>query len=85
MYWSKGPDERDELRAELIINFSGMCLVRTVGDPAWWMGQLHQNDESIVCWGQYGTDLARRSTHSNFLPRIPRELRPAAGAAVSRA
>jgi len=59
VYWSKGPNERDELRAELIINFSGMCLVRTVGDPAWWMGQLHQNGESIVCWGHYGTDLAR--------------------------
>jgi hypothetical protein len=59
VYWSKGPHQRDELKAQLILNFGGMCLVRALGDPAWWMGQLNQSDGSIVCWSQYGTDLER--------------------------
>ena len=59
VYRTKGPHQVDELKAELILNFNGMCLVRAVGDPAWWMGQLKQSDGSIVCWSQYGTDLQR--------------------------
>ncbi len=49
----------EELKAEVIINFNGMCLVRAAGESAWWMGQLHDGDKSIVCWGQYGADLER--------------------------
>lgn len=57
---SYNPVARDYagLDAEVIIHLGGYCLLRTAGETSWWMGQLDKADGSIVCWGQYGDDLA---------------------------
>jgi hypothetical protein len=46
-----------ELHPDVIISFAGQCLLRSSGDPSWWMGEVDKTDGSIVCWGQYGDDL----------------------------
>ena len=46
-----------ELQPDVIISFAGQCLLRSFGDPSWWMGEVDKTDGSIVCWGQYGEDL----------------------------
>lgn len=44
------------LPAACILSFGGLCLVRSVGAPDWYMGLL-DHDGSITCWASYGTDL----------------------------
>jgi hypothetical protein len=46
-----------ELHPDVIISFAGQCLLRSSGDPSWWMGEVDKTDGSIVCWGRYGEDL----------------------------
>jgi hypothetical protein len=46
------------LDAEVIIHLGGYCLLQSPGETSWWMGQLDKTDGSIVCWGQYGDELA---------------------------
>lgn len=45
-----------ELDPVVIIDFSGLCLVRDSGDSLWYMGDVEE-DGSIMCWGPYGEDL----------------------------
>jgi hypothetical protein len=45
-----------ELTAACILSFRGLCLLRSVGDPEWYMGQL-ADDGSIFYWGSYGPEL----------------------------
>jgi hypothetical protein len=45
-----------ELTATCILSFGGLCLLRSVGEREWYMGQLAE-DGSISCWGSYGADL----------------------------
>jgi hypothetical protein len=49
--------EYRELRAAVVIDVSGQCLVREAGEDAWWMDGLDPSDGTIVCWGSYGDDL----------------------------
>jgi hypothetical protein len=44
------------LKAEWILSFGGLCLVRSIEAPDWYMGLLDR-DGSITCWGSYGTEL----------------------------
>jgi 8-oxo-dGTP pyrophosphatase MutT (NUDIX family) len=45
-----GPDE--SLRAETVLAFSGLCLVKAVGGDDWHMGSLN-SDGSVDCWASY--------------------------------
>lgn len=46
----------ETLRAEFIIGFHELCLVRAKDDKDWYMGQL-DSDGSVICWASYGADL----------------------------
>jgi hypothetical protein len=53
-----GTNDYEVLDAQVIIRFGTYCLLRSSGETSWWMGQLDRTDRSIVCWAQYGDDLA---------------------------
>lgn len=42
------------LHADVIISFTGICLVRAGDD--WFMGDV-DTDGSVICWASYGPDL----------------------------
>lgn len=44
--------------ARCIISFAGLCLVNPRDQEVWLMGELDTSDGSIVCWAEYGSDLA---------------------------
>lgn len=45
-----GPDET--LRAETVLAFSELCVVKAVGDDGWYMGTRNP-DGSVDCWAAY--------------------------------
>jgi hypothetical protein len=52
---SRGPGE--VLRAEFILGFHELCLVKPFDDDDWYIGSL-KVDGDIDCWSSYGNDLA---------------------------
>ena len=58
VFYSDGKD-LEELDASCIISFSGLCLVLLVEADDWYMGDLDEDDGSVVCWASYGRDLGQ--------------------------
>jgi hypothetical protein len=50
------PAEAEPIAVDLVISFTGLCLARAGASRVWLMGEIG-DDDLIVCWGDYGTDL----------------------------
>ena len=51
-----------ELEPMAILDTGGLCLVLDRNDHHWHMGQW-DDENTIVCWGAYGTDLEEAINH----------------------
>lgn len=47
-------DDGEKIKAQIIISFDGLCLIKEIGcNDNWIMGDIH-SDGNIHCWAYYG-------------------------------